>query len=467
MPISNGYDTQEVMTALFGRIQWRSLNPGGTYPLNLQVGAARSDFYIQVGTTTGISIGGTTYSDSSLIGWTYRVVLRGIGPLKPQDPGNPQADDDITVDLINGGFTLINPALGVWVNKQIITLEFQPQEAVTPNQVSSRFYEQFHPLCTLDLLENVIELDKSSGSAFTDFLTDLEQGMIMTLLNGVFNEPQLIEDTMIFDRQLRNDIPYTNYGKFVGYRLFIAPGEFAARIVRACFIFNGPCTFNLYIYQDMQNEPLYTIPVVYTTPGQEMIVDLTDWVIHYSQQSYSQGGVYYLGYYQNDLGTTLALDQFVNRWNESLAFGYTAFEAVQLPSVYNFNRIQVPYTYKTFGMNLQIETYRDFTHRIVKNASLFDEALGLAMATIVLGYQAYPNTRLNASQRISESLASRLYSELNNSGEASDINPYIAGLKMQLRRELTRLNRTFFPKKGVETTRPPMWGTESLQGVFP
>lgn len=463
--ISNGYDTQEVMGALFGRLKWRSLNPGGTYPLNLSVGSTRADFYIKAGTSAGLTVGGTTYADSSLIGWTYRVLLRAIGPLKPQDPASPQPDDDITIDTVNGGFAMINPSLGTWANGQIITLEFQPQQAVAPNQVSGRYYEQFHPMCNLPALQATLA-PQLSPTDFTTFLTDLEQGMIMTMLNGVFNMPQLIESTMIFDRQLRNDIAYTNYQKFVGYRIFVAPGEFAAKIARATFIFNGVATFNLYVYQDMQNAPIYTQQIT-TVAGQEVLVNLQDWVLHYSQKNYSQGGVFYIGYYQNDLGSVQALDQFVSRWNQSLAFGYTAMEAVQQdPAVYNFVRIQVPYTFKTYGMNLQIETYRDYTIQVVRNASLFDEVLGLSMACIVLGYQAY-SIRSNVTERLSQDIAKLLYSEINNSGEASDINPYVAGLKMQIRRELTRLRRTFFPDAVVETTRPPMWGTQGLQGVFP
>ncbi|MBS1915666.1 MAG: hypothetical protein JST87_05275 [Bacteroidetes bacterium] len=461
--ISNGYDTQAVMNALFGRIKWRSLNPGGTYPLNLSVGATRSDFFIKTGTTTGLSVGGTTYSDSSLIGWTYDVEQIGYGTLKQRDPLNPSSDDDILIDTVNGGWSLVNGttfSLG-----QKFVEHFLPQQQVTPNNFSSRYYEQFHPLCTLDNLSAVIEQDLSTGSAFTSFLTDLEQGMIMTLLNGIFSEPQMIEDTVIFDRQLRNDIPYTNSGKFVGYRLFIAPGEFAAKIAKASFIFNGAATFNLYLYQDMQKVPLYTQTVT-TVANQEVMVDLTDWIIHYQQPGYSQGGVYYIGYYQNDLGSVQALDQFVNRWNESLAFGYTAMEAVQLANQYDFVRIQVPYTYKTYGMNLQIETYRDFTNRIVKNANLFDEALGIAMATVVLGYMAY-TTRTNYEQRQLKDMANILYGEINNSGVASEINPYIAGLKQQLKREMKKINDNFFKNPGVIASRPPVWGTESLQGVFP
>lgn len=461
--ISNGYDTQEVMNALFGRIKWRSLNPGGTYPLNLQVGATRADFFIKAGTTTGLTVGGTTYSDSSLIGWTYRVVQSGYGPLKQRDPLNPSADDDVLIDAVNGGWSLVNGSN--FANGQKFTLEFQPQQATVPNTFSGRYYEFFHPLVTLDNLAAVIPEELSTGAAFTSWLTDLEQGMIMTLLNGIFDKPQLMEDTMIFDRQLRQDIPYGNAAKFVGYRLLISPMKYAARIVKAGFIFNGAATFNLYIFQDMQKAPLYTQTVT-TVPNQETLVDLTDWVIHYAQQNYSQGGVYYIGYFQNDLGSVQALDQFVSRWNDTYAFGYTAFEANQIPGQYDFNRIAVPYSFKTYGLNLRIEAYRDFTATIVKNASLFDEAMGLAMAIIAIGYQTY-TTRTNYNERQLKDMAQTLYGEVNRSDDAKQVNPYVAGLKQQLKRELIKINKNFFPEACVITNRPPVFNDYGLQGIFP
>lgn len=453
--ISNGFDTQEVMNALFGRIKWRSLNPGGTYPLNLQVGATRADFFIKAGTSTGLTVGGVTYSDSSLIGWTYRVIQLGYGPL--------QIGVDISVDAVNGGWTLINGS--TFSLNQRFSMEFQPQQAVIPNTFSGRYWELFHPLVTLENLAAVIPEEISTGAAFTSWLTDLEQGMIMTLLNGIFDKPQLLEDTLIFDRQLRQDIPYGNAGKFVGYRLLIAPMKYAARIVKAGFIFNGAATFNLYIYQDMQSAPLYTQTVT-TVPGQETLVDMTDWVIHYAQQNYSQGGVYYIGYYQNDLGAVQALDQFVSRWNDTYSFGYTAFEADQIPGKYDFNRIAVPYSFKTYGLNLRIEAYKDFTATIVKNASLFDEAMGLAMAIIAIGYQSY-TTRTNFNERQLKDMAMTIYGEVNRSDEARMLNPYVAGLKQQLKRELYKINKNFFPDDKVITTRPAIYTDYGLQGIFP
>lgn len=327
----------------------------------------------------------------------------------------------------------------------------------------TRYFEFFHPLCTLANLRTVQENAAIADDDFQALVDDLENGIIMTLLNGVFNEPQLIESTLIFDRQLRNDNLYQNYGKFVGYRLFIAPGEFAAQISRASFIFNGVATFNLYLFQDMQAMPLFTQEIT-TAARSEVLADLTDWIIRYAQPT-SQGGVFYLGYFQDDLGQVQALDQFVNRWNESLAFGYTAFEAVKTASA-NFNRIQVPYTYRTYGMNLEIQTYKDFTNLIVKNASLFDEAIGLMMACVVLGYEAY-STRTNFGERNLKDMAAVIYGDINNAGYSNESNPFVAGLKKQIQREIKRINDNFFKRAGVVTSRPPVWGTGSLQGVFP
>src|ERR1700749_317819 len=455
MAITNGFDTAQVMAKLFGRIQWRALNPRGSYPLNYSVNATRPDLFLIAGTTPGVTVGQSTYADSSLIGWSYTLFEQGYGPLTP----------GIDYTLNSNGFTLINGE--TFASNQKFTLIFKSSVAVSPGTTAGRYFEQFHPLCTLDNF-----LAAQPNTAFTDItdsnfltlLSDLEQGVIMQLLNGVFNEPQLIESTLMFDRQLRNDIPYTPAGKFCGYRLYIAPGEFAAQISRASFIFNGAATFNLYLFQDMQTEPLFTQSIT-TVAGQEVLVDLDDWIIHYTQPS-SQGGVFYLGYFQNDLpDNVLALDQFINRWNESLAFGYTAFETPSI-SATDFMRIQVPYTYRTYGMNLEIQTYKDFTNRVVKNASLFDEEMGLMMAVVVLGYEAY-STRTNLTERITGPMADRIYAEINNAGYNTENNPFIAGLKKQVERETKRINDNFFKKTGVIASRQPIWGdNQGWKGVF-
>lgn len=451
MPISNGYDSQAVMNALQGRIKWRSLNPSGTQPVNSKSETARDNLYITVGKTAGLTVGGTIYTDSSLIGWTY-AVSDLLGNVIVVTPGT-------------GNFTLTS---GTFILGAQYVVTFMALMQIPKSGASGRYFEQFHPYCNLANLGPAIQQDLTVGglgvTPSTSFLVDLEEGMITSLVAAVFNQPQMLQDTMIYDRKLRQDNAWTNTGKFCGYRIYIASGEYVAAIRKASFIFNGAATFNLYLYQDMNPVPLYTQQVT-TIAGQEVYVDLTDWIVKYNNGSSAQGGVYYIGYYQNDLGAVQALDQFVSQWNQTYAFGYTAFETPQTGAG-TFNRIAIPYSFVTYGMNLVVETYKEFTHRIIKNASMFDEAMGLAMAVIAIGYQAM-NVRTNVTTRLTEDTAAKLYGEINNSGDSKDINPYVAGLKMQLRRELKKLSDNFFKHCGVTTSRPPVFETGVLQGVFP
>lgn len=326
---------------------------------------------------------------------------------------------------------------------------------------SGRYFQDFHPLVTVQNIVDTIEGGESmNNEQINAFLEGMQKSAILRTINGVFNKPQLIESTLIFDRKLRNDIPTNNYGKFCGYRLYCGQGEFALQVSRAAFIFNANATFTLYLYQDMVLEPLYTKEVTVTAYN-ETYVELPDWIVNYISEK-SMGGVFYIGYYQDELAAqnAVALDEFVSQWNRSFAFGYTAMEAVADFSNKTFIRIAVPYTLRTYGMNLEIQTYYDFTNKIVKNATLFDEAIGLTMAIEALGYITY-SARSNKTQRITQEMGAIIYNEIMNSGDALQLSPYVAGLKQQLVQELGRLNRNFFPdgRLGeIKTTRPPIYG---------
>lgn len=326
---------------------------------------------------------------------------------------------------------------------------------------SGRYFQDFHPLVTV---QNIVDTIEDGEIMSTDqvnaFLTGMQKSAILRTINGVFNKPQLIESTLLFDRKLRNDIPTTNYGKFCGYRLMVGQGEFALQVSRAAFIFNADATFTLYLYQDMVLEPLYTKEVT-VTAFNETYVELPEWVVNYISDR-SMGGVFYIGYYQDEIlaQNAVALDEFVSQWNRSFAFGYTAMEAVADFSNLTFNRIAVPYTLRTYGMNLEIQTYYDFTNKIVKNVSLFDEAIGLTMAIEALGYITY-SARSNKTQRCTQEMGAIIYNEIMNSGDALQLSPYVAGLKQQLVQEIGRLNRNFFPDNRlgeIITTRPPIYG---------
>lgn len=336
-------------------------------------------------------------------------------------------------------------------------------DATNAASKSGRYFQDMHPLLTVSNIKDTIEGGQSMNDAAVNaFLLRMQQSAILRTINGIFDQPQLIESTLLFDRTLRNDIPTQNFGKFCGYRLYVGPGDVAVQMSRVSFLFSANCTFKLYLYQDAVIAPLKSKDVTVTAYN-ETYVDLEDWIINYISPS-AMGGVFYIGYYQDEIQAqgAVALDEFVSQWNRSLAFGFTAFETPATWTANNptFYRIAIPYTLRTYGMNVEIQTYKDFTNKIVKNPSLFDEAIGLTVAIEALGYMTY-NTRSNKNQRITQEMAALIYNEIMNSGDADQLNPYVAGFKQQLTQEISKINRNFFPdpRRGqVITSRPPIYG---------
>lgn len=362
---------------------------------------------------------------------------------------------------ITNGFdtTKILASLSGRVGWQQPTLAESPViDADNLKSASGRYFQDFHPMVTISNLLSCIEDDGlTTDAGINAFLKQLQNTAILRALNGVFDKPQMLESTLLFDRTLRNDIVTQNFGKFCGYRFYVSPGDFSAQLSRVSLFFNADATFNLYCFNDAVKLPIYTQTVT-VKANEEVFIDLTDWILNYIDTK-SAGGVFYVGYFQNDLGGAKAIDQFVSQWNKSLAFGYTAMEAVSTSST-DFVRIAVPYTLRTYGMNIEVQTYKNYTNKVIKQASLFDEVIGLTMAITVLGYMAY-STRSNQKERVTEELSARIYNEIYNSGDAVQLNPYVAGLKQQMTRELEKLRDNYFNNNRVYkvlTSRAPING---------
>jgi hypothetical protein len=345
----------------------------------------------------------------------------------------------------------------------------QPQytgQISTPNLASSsatgRSFQSFHPMATVDNIFAAQEYEGLTLASLDGLLTQFQKDVIGSMLTAVFNMPQLIDSTLLFDRLRRSDLIIQNTGQFVGWRLWTSPGNFATMVCKIGLMLTGSIAgLNLYLFQDDTLAPVKVFPVN-VVGNSQTIIDLTseNIVLNYLSPS-AQGGVWYLGYFQDDLQAAgvQAIDQYVSEWNRSLAFGYTSYEVPRLPGVYDFSRVMIPYSYRTFGMNLEIQSYRDFTNTIIRNPHLFDELIGLMMAVRVISTINY-SIRTDFSARANKLQAQQLYTDLSQAGPVENA-PYVAGLKKQISREMERVHSNFFPKPGIITTRPPAWSRQS------
>lgn len=366
---------------------------------------------------------------------------------------------------VTNGFDIarVSAAFAGRIGWPVQTLSGMPvlSEANTTSY-SGRYYSDFHASCTIQNLYNAQDNSAITDDEFNALLQALDLSVTMRCLNAIFNRPALIEKCLCYTRRanvLNVQIP--NGGNFVGYRLNIAQGNYCVVLNAISLYFNGVATFNLYLYNDLVKAPLISKSV--TTQANSQTRVSLDWAIQYINQN-NLGGVYFIGYRQSDLGSVKALDEQLNLWENSKIFGGFPFQATELPDL-DFYRINPSVVYRSYGLNLEVSCYRDYTQMIVENVQLLDEAKGLAMAATVVEQVKY-GTRSNGVERISQSNLATLDLDLNNAFPTQE-QPYFSGLKSQLVRALKQANDNFWPKltaKSVPLDGGSNWGDYQYLG---
>lgn len=313
---------------------------------------------------------------------------------------------------------------------------------------SGRYFQDFHAIVRPDIIKQVQEDTQISDANFNALLLTMQQAAVMRSLNGVFNKKDLLERKLLFERFGRQD--YVNVinpsPTFVGVRI-TAPRDFdrAMQIDSLALLFNGNVSFNMYLFHDTQpGSPIATIPVT-AVGGQQTIVNLNQFVLNWSDLNKS--GYYYLGYFQQDLGSVLAINEIIEVFNQLYNFGCTPVELLQIGSGINVN--QVSFTIKSHGFNIQMSAFRDHTQQIVMNPYLFDELIGLNMAAYVIEL-IQNSTNSNYKQRLTQEASKMLYNDLNLAMSTEDF-PYSTGIKKMIQREQWRVKKELYPPHKIET----------------
>ena len=326
----------------------------------------------------------------------------------------------------------------------------QPEYAIVtePNTLtkSGRYFQNVYSAVTI---KNVMDLQQDADISDEDFnlaLEDIQKQAILAMLAATFNSAEVVETVQTFD--LEDNLAPTlinSQGKFVGYHVRIGKSQdYATALNSVGLYFDADCTFELQCFIDNSNQPIWAKEV--TAVGEELtIVPVDDLVLSYMSNK-SRSRSFYIGYFQDDLGAAKAYDESVEVWNQACGWWAETFESgVDGPKF----QIPIDPTSKTYGLNLQFTTYRDFTNRIVAQPQLFDEAVGLQVACNVLEL-ILNSTRSNATERITKEQLGDIFRELNQI-ESTKEKPYAPGLKARYVGEIYKLQKSFLGQPKVET----------------
>lgn len=291
---------------------------------------------------------------------------------------------------------------------------------------------------------NIWTVQEDAGITSADFnayLQNLQSDVILKCLNNVFNKREFLEKKLLFERFGRQDYIQPNEGRFVCVR--ITPGkrfDVSVQIDSVALKFDSDVTFNLHLFHDTQPKtPLKSFSVT-AVANQQTVVSIGE-VLSYAGAG-NKSGVYYLGYFQEDLGDAQAYNEIVQQFNPMYNFGCVPVELPVVDST-GINVNQISFTIKSHGFNIQLSAFRDYTQLIVDNVYLFDNLIGLQMAADVIEL-IQNNTRTNKDQRVTMELSKMLYSDLNLAATTEE-NPFSIGLKARILREGNRVKKEFFP----------------------
>lgn len=312
--------------------------------------------------------------------------------------------------------------------------------------LSGNYFTDYHKAVTVKNIKETQEDESISDADFNSMLERMQKGAINRVLNGIFNKDIVIEDTQLYIREnLRYTKEVENTGLFVGIHLDVAPNpSYAVSINNLSLLFNGVSTFNMYCYHSAKGK-IWTKSVT-TLDGVETVVNVDDLILSISEATY-KGGEFYLGYFQDDLGSVKAIDYTDADMVKGIVFCAEGFNADKT-GVETYDVQTLVETNLNYGINLELSSHRDFTGIIKRNSSAFDEAIGLQMAIDCLEI-IVNSTRSNATERMTKEQVIQIYNDINLKDGVENM-PYTGGLRQRLHREVSRLSQNFLPKPTIQ-----------------
>lgn len=317
---------------------------------------------------------------------------------------------------------------------------------------SGRYFQDFHPVCSPDVIKSIQEDNNISDDDFNALLVNQQQAAIIKALNGVLNKRELIEQKLLFERFGRQDYQNPNApNTFVGV-LIRPPRDFhkSVQIDSISLYFDSVVTFPLYLFHDAKRTHLWTQQVT-TIAWNQTIINFDQFILNSLEGNKS--GVFYLGYFQDDLGSAQAINEIIQKLNTFYCFGTEPVELNRRVSDGTTPQVDVNnvrYTIKTHGLNLQYSSFRDHTQEIINNPYLFDELIGLEMAAMIIEMIGYTG-RTNKNERINKFNTQELLNDLNGVPNPYGGAPVVIGLKNQIQKEAYRVKHNIFPKPKITT----------------
>jgi len=294
---------------------------------------------------------------------------------------------------------------------------------------SDQYYQDFHDALRLDYIQSLLPSDRT----LTEYLDSVETKAITQMLNTVERKKQLKN---VGDSLANNDVIYdttrrtqtiTNESRFVG--VYFCPMQslgYGAILNRVGLYLTAPVTdLTLYLFHSTQQQAIATYNFTTTKSNSFDWVEYNINLFYDTNTTGVSGGIWYLGYYQDDLAlqTSQAVRYTGINWKNGYCRGcgngakqkkYSSISSkldmtgfyvpnASLPAdpLERFdNEVVVKTNSNNWGFNFNISIVCDMTQFWIDNRRNFADVIGLAVAMRVLKMMKFSSQINNVEEGV-------------------------------------------------------------------
>ena len=313
---------------------------------------------------------------------------------------------------------------------------------------SGLLFQDAHPYVTIKNIKDAQENVAITDAEFNSYLKSIQEASIVNACNSITNgKSDFIQSVNLYpyEKSFKNAID--GRGKFVGF--IFEQRTTLGMIAKVPWIelsFNEDVTFDIHLFNSNLKDPIQTKSVT-ASAFESTIVDL-NWFI--ADDVTHKGGNFYIGYFEDDLGTAKALEKDFDLSNFQISTKCYYVRPVSLDADTSVIDVTTLLNESdTFGLNIGVEIYSDYTELIIRNKNLFWNAICFQVAEKVLN-TLLVSTRSNRTQRMNSIDANQIMFALYG----DDVNG-IKGVESKLKMAISDIKKTLFyvPKISRRTLR--------------
>lgn len=304
---------------------------------------------------------------------------------------------------------------------------------------SGLFFQDASSFCTIQNVKDSQQDVDVSDAQFNDYLKSLQESCIVEACNKITaNESDLVQSVNLYPYEKAFNETLEKRGRFVGFE-FGQPRclSMIGRIPWIELSFNEDVVFDIHLFNSNRKDPIETKSVT-ASANESVIFDLGYFI---GDNDQFKGGNFYLGYFEDDLGTAKAIKKDYDLSNFQVST--KLFDVNPISLDVNGTQIDVrnPISESdTFGLNIGVDIYNDYTELIIRNKNMFWNAISYQMSEKVLSV-LFTSVRSNRTQRNLKLDAGDVLFDLHGDKERG-----IKGVKSKLFMAIADIKKMIFYK---------------------